>query len=217
MIQDIKGGFQGKKMLTDSKIKIRVATVKDAKALLDIYAYYVKHTAITFEYDVPTVEEFEKRIERVLEKYPYLVAILEDEIVGYAYASAFHERPACGWAVETSIYVDKDKKGLGIGKKLYEVLEEILKLQNVLNLEASIAYNEIEDEYLTKDSVKFHEKLGYCMVGRFVQCGYKFNRWYDLVWMEKHIGEHTNKQETIKSFSEVRDKILDREFFKNAL
>ena len=185
-------------------VKIRVAQEEDAKALLEIYAPYVEKTAITFEYDVPTVEEFEKRIEGVLEKYPYLVAILEDEIVGYAYASAFHERPACGWSVETSIYVHKDKKGMGIGKKLYHTLEEILKMQNILNLEASIAYKEVEDEYLTKDSVKFHEKLGYCMIGRFVNCGYKFNRWYDLVWVEKHIGEHKTRQEAVKKFNEVK-------------
>ncbi len=188
-----------------NNIEIRVATTKDAKALLDIYAYYVKHTAITFEYEVPTIEEFKRRIENVLEKYPYLVAILEGEIVGYAYASAFHERPACGWSAETSIYVHKDKKGMGIGKKLYHALEEILRKQNILNLEASIAYKELEDEYLTKDSVKFHEKLGYCIVGRFVNCGYKFNRWYDLVWVEKHIGEHKTKQEVVKKFSEIKE------------
>ena len=87
------------------KNKIRVATKQDAKSLVEIYAPYVEKTAITFEYTVPTVEEFEKRIERVLEKYPYLVAERDGEIVGYAYASAFHERPAYDWAVETTVYV----------------------------------------------------------------------------------------------------------------
>ena len=90
-----------------SKNRIRMATKEDAKELLEIYAPYVTNTAITFEYTVPTIQEFEKRIENVLKKYPYIVAYNGTEILGYAYASAFHERPACNWAVETSIYVNE--------------------------------------------------------------------------------------------------------------
>ncbi len=191
--------------MKNKNFQIRIATEADAKELLDIYAYYVTNTAITFEYEVPTVEEFAGRIGHVLEKYPYLVAVSESEIVGYAYASSFHERAAYSWAAETSIYVHKDKKSMGIGKRLYEALEEILKKQNILNLEACIAYPETEDRYLTKDSVKFHEKLGYRMVGEFVKCGYKFNCWYNMVWMEKHIGEHKTEQESVKSFDKVRE------------
>ena len=117
-------------------VEIRVAQIEDAKALVDIYSYYVEHTAVTFEYEVPSIKEFQRRISHVLEQYPYLVAVLNGEIVGYAYASQFHERPACRWVVETSIYIHKDKKGLGIGKLLYKTLEDILKKQNILNVEA---------------------------------------------------------------------------------
>jgi peptide/nickel transport system substrate-binding protein len=134
------------------EMKIRIAKEEDAEALLAIYAPYIEHTVITYEYDVPTVEEFRGRIRHVLERYPYLVAELNGEICGYAYASAFHDRPAGGWNVETSIYVDQNKKGIGIGTALYDKLEKILKRQNILNMNACIACTEIEDEYLTNVS-----------------------------------------------------------------
>ena len=183
---------------------IRVVTEADAEELLNIYTHYIEHTAITFEYEVPTVEEFAERIRNVLRKFPYLAAVADGEIVGYAYVSPFKERAAYDWAVETTVYVHKDKKGMGIGKALYLMLEEILTKQNILNMEACIAYTDTEDEYLTNDSVRFHEKLGYRMVGKFMKCGYKFDRWYNMVWMEKHIGEHKQNQEPVKSFSEVK-------------
>ena len=89
----------------------------------NLNAPYIEHTVITYEYDVPTVEEFRGRIRHVLERYPYLVAEVNGEICGYAYASAFHERPAGGWNVETSIYVDQNKRN-GYRDKLYDMLEK---------------------------------------------------------------------------------------------
>ena len=103
-----------------NKLQIRVATKEDAEALLAIYAPYVEKTAITFEYEVPSIEEFRCRIQETLKKYPYLVAEKNGKIVGYAYAGAFHARPAYDWAVETSIYVSELQKGEGIGKALYK-------------------------------------------------------------------------------------------------
>lgn len=181
----------------DNAVTIRMAVPEDAEALLKIYAPYVEKTAVTFEYEVPSVAEFSDRIKRTLKKYPYLAAELDGEVVGYAYAGTFHERAAYDWAVETSIYVREDKKGFGIGRALYSVLEHILLQQNILNVNACIAYPAREDEYLTKDSVRFHEKLGYRMAGRFHQCGYKFGRWYDMVWMEKHLGSHPENPEKV--------------------
>lgn len=174
-------------------ILIRTATEDDAEELLAIYAPYVEQTAITFEYDVPSEDEFRKRISHTLEKYPYLVAEENGKIAGYAYVSPFKERAAYDWSVETSIYVDMAQKRKGIGRLLYDRLEEILKKQGILNVNACIGYPQIDDEYLTKDSVHFHERLGYHMVGTFHQCGYKFGRWYDMVWMEKFIGEHSTQ------------------------
>lgn len=184
-------------------MQIRIASTQDAPALLSIYAPYVLNTAITFEYEIPTVPDFENRIRRTLERYPYLVATQEGQILGYAYAGPFHERAAYDWAVETSIYVDERYKGQGIGKKLYAALEQALSAQNILNLNACIAYPAQEDEHLTKDSVLFHLHLGYRLVGEFYQCGYKFNRWYNMVWMEKHIGVHTDCQPPVIPFSRL--------------
>lgn len=190
--------------------KIRIATIKDAEQLLQIYAPYVEKTAITFEYEIPSLEEFESRISNVLKKYPYLVAERDGEILGYAYVGSFKERAAYDWSVETSIYVDENKKHLGIGGKLHEALENVLKEQGILNMNACIGYPEVEDEYLNKNSVEFHEHLGYQMVGKFHNCGYKFDRWYHMVWMEKMIGKHTAGQVTPKIFDEVRDIIKEK-------
>lgn len=184
-------------------LQIRIATVEDSAALLDIYKPYVEKTAVTFEYEVPSLEEFSGRIERILKKYPVLVAECENKILGYAYAGAFQSRAAYAWAVETSIYIREDSRKLGIGRFLYGELENILRKQNIVNVNACIAYPIEEDTYLSKDSVKFHEKMGYRMVGEFRKCGYKFNRWYNMVWMEKHIGEHQKKQPPVKVFSEI--------------
>ena len=96
--------------------------------------------------------------------------------------------------VETSIYVDKDARKMGIGKMLYGELEKRLKAMNILNVNTCIAYTEVEDEYLTNASVSFHEKEGYSKVGIFYKCAYKFGRWYDMIWMEKFIGEHLAEQ-----------------------
>ena len=189
----------------ENEIMIRVATPDDAKALLALYAPYVEQTAITFEYEVPSVEEFRERIKHTLERYPYLVAEMDGTPVGYAYVSPFKERAAYDWAVETSIYVGMEYKRLGIGRKLYDELERILKQQGILNVNACIAYPREEDEHLTMDSVHFHERLGYRMVGCFHDCGYKFDRWYDMVWMEKMIGEHISGQPDIVLFPELTD------------
>ena len=190
-----------------SEVKLRVATVSDAAELLKIYAPYVTDTAITFEYDVPTLEDFEGRIAHTLEKYPYFVAELNGEIVGYAYASAFHPRAAYGWAAETSIYVRRDMKRMGLGRTLYDALETALKAQGVLNLNACIACPNVDDEYLTRNSIDFHAHMGYRMVGEFQRCGYKFGRWYNMAWMEKHIGDHPQHPEPVIAFPQLRESL----------
>ncbi|MGN0478761.1 MAG: GNAT family N-acetyltransferase [Hominenteromicrobium sp.] len=184
---------------------IRTATENDAEALLGIYAYYVAHTAITFEYEVPTAEEFRGRIRRTLGRYPYLVSERGGRIVGYAYAGPFKARSAYDWAVETTIYIDKDAHGQGLGRELYTALEHALALQNILNLNACIGYPVEEDEYLTKNSADFHAHLGYRLVGQFHKCGYKFGRWYDMVWMEKCIAPHPDNPLPVRPFDAIRE------------
>lgn len=179
-------------------ISIRSANPEDAKELLKIYAYYVTDTAISFETEVPSEEEFKLRIEEVLKSYPFIVACKDDEILGYAYLHSFVGRKAYELSAETTIYLNPDKKKMGIGKKLYSVLEDIAKAQNITNLYSCIGYVDKEDEYLNNNSVQFHEHIGFRMVGKFENCGHKFGRWYHMVWMEKIIGEHGEIKEFLK-------------------
>lgn len=173
-----------------SELNIRSAEIWDAQELLDIYRPYVENTAISFEYDVPDIEEFRHRMENILLKYPYLVAVHESEIVGYAYASTFKDRKAYDWSVETTIYMKESMKGKGHGKILYLALEEELQKRNILNANACIAVTEKEDPYLTNESMQFHERMGYKAVGTFHYSGKKFGIWYHMMWMEKMLGEH---------------------------
>lgn len=169
-------------------IIIRDVTLKDAEKLVEIYAPYVLNTAITFEYEVPSVEEFTKRIKTICDSYPYLIAEVDDEVVGYAYASAFHPRAAYQWCAEVSIYLNNEIQKQGIGRKLYEAIEERLKQQNVKNINACIAYP-------NEGSIAFHERMGFKTVGHFHKCGYKLNQWWDMIWMEKMIDTHENEPE----------------------
>ena len=190
-----------------NEIKIRPATEADAAEILNIYAPYITDTAITFEYDVPTLEEFTGRIRHTLKKYPYLVAVRDSEIIGYAYAGAFYGRAAYDWSAETTIYVKKGCRHSGVGKLLYQALETALKAQNIINLYACIGYPEEDDEYLTKNSAQFHAHLGYRMVGEFYHCGYKFDRWYNMVWMEKLLDPEIKHPKPIKWMEENREEL----------
>nr|WP_315005276.1 GNAT family N-acetyltransferase [uncultured Campylobacter sp.] len=230
-------------------IKLRLAKPQDADALLEIYAPYVKQTAISFEYDAPGAAEFAERIGQTLQRYPYLLAYVSDEaactgdernenfkisaiaagagneilranearncasgaakqnganlivatkqsgvnlkhgqILGYAYASAFKERAAYDWSAESSVYVSQNAHAFGIGRLLYEALQRALGAQNIVDMNACIACG--DDEYLNDASVRFRERMGFRFVGKFERCAYKFDRWYDMAWMQKPIGEH---------------------------
>ena len=181
-------------------ITIRNASLADAPRILEIYAWYVEHTVITFEYDVPSLEEFEGRMRRTMQKYPYLVIERDGRVEGYAYAGPFVGRAAYDWACELTIYLDHDARKHGVGRALYEALADRLQAMGILNLYACIGYPQAEDEYLTRNSARFHEHLGFALVGTFHNCGYKFGRWYDMVWMEKIIGEHRPDQPPVQSY-----------------
>ena len=177
---------------------VEKVTIEDAEELLQIYAPYVKETAISFEYEVPSVEEFVDRISLISSRYPYIKVVEDGKILGYAYAGSFKGRKAYDWSVETTIYVRQDCKRQGVGRKLYETLETSLKSMGVLNMNACIAVPKGDDPYLTNDSYHFHSRMGFDLVGTFHNSGYKFDSWYDMIWMEKIIGAHTNQQEPVK-------------------
>ena len=169
---------------------IRTATMADVPRLVEIYGYYVENTAISFEYDIPSVEEFGNRVQKTLKNYPYLVVEEDGKVWGFVYGDAFVGRAAYRYSCELTIYLDYEARGRGYGRKLYETMEELLKAQGILNLYVCVADPIVEDEYLTKNSERFHTRLGFSKIGVFHKCGYKFNRWYNIIWMEKIIGEH---------------------------
>ena len=171
-------------------ITVRDAAAADVPRLLEIYGYYVRNTAITFDYDTPSAEEFRQKMEKTLRRYPYLVIERDGRIEGYAYAGPFVGRAAYDRSCEMTIYLDHGAVKEGLGRMLYEALEDRLRAAGMLNLYACIGLPDADDEYLTSNSADFHTHLGYEKVGEFHKCGYKFGRWYNMIWMEKIIGEH---------------------------
>ncbi len=183
--------------MMSSPIKTRVARPEDAPKLLEIYAWYVENSTVTFEYEVPTVAEFESRIRRTLSRYPYLVAERDGELLGYAYAAPFRERVAYSWCCEASVYVRRDMHRLGIGRMLYQELERILRLQNASSMDACISYP-------NKDSIKFHSSLDFERVARFSKCAFKMGKWVDIVWMQKILHESDTPPAPFIPFPELK-------------
>lgn len=181
-----------------AEIKIRTVTEADAAELLEIYAPYVTDTVVTYEYEVPTVEEFCRRIADTRKQYPYFAAVQEGKIIGYAYASAFHPRAAYRWSAEATVYLRMEERGKGVGQMLYRALEEALKRQNVENINACIAYP-------NPQSIAFHEKMGYHAVGKFTDCAYKLGEWLGMVWMEKTLGTHPNPPRPFRPYPEIAE------------
>jgi phosphinothricin acetyltransferase len=175
-------------------MNIRPVSLKDSDRLLEIYGWYVENTAISFEYEIPSGEEFKNRIINITKKYPWLVLEEDGMVLGYAYAGAFHSRAAYSHCCEVTIYLDRASRKRGYGRRLYEALESELRKLGILNLYACIGDPITEDEYLTHNSEQFHQHLGFRKVGTFHQCGYKFGRWYNMIWMEKLIGEHSQSK-----------------------
>lgn len=189
-------------------LTFRNAEISDAERLLEIYRYYVEETAISFECTVPTLEEFRSRIRRIETAYPYLVAVRDHRIIGYCYVGPFVGREAYGWSVETTIYLDPAERHHGTGKQLYLTMEQILKRMHILNLNACIGYTENEDAHLTNNSAEFHAHMGYHLVGTFHDSGYKFSRWYDMIWMEKMIGSHPDHPAPVLNYNAVRSEFV---------
>ena len=187
---------------------IREALLKDVEEIIDIYRPYVLETAITFEYEVPDVEEMEKRIREREGRYPFLVAEENGRVLGYAYLSPFKERSAYDWSAETSIYIRREERGRGLGSALLSALEKESRKMNLLSLEACIAIpHSSPDSHLTDESVKFHERKGYVRRAYFPSSGYKFNSWYDMVWMEKELNPHTVPPKSVIWYGMVEDKL----------
>lgn len=121
-------------------IVVRDAVLEDAERILEIYDYYVKNTAISFEYDTPSLAEFRGRMKKTMQRYPYLVILRDGRIEGYAYAGPFVGRAAYNRSCELTIYLDYKARKCGMGRMIYEALEEKLRDMGILNLYACIGY-----------------------------------------------------------------------------
>lgn len=173
-------------------VYIRMATQDDAEAILKIYSYYILNTAVTFEYEVPTAEEFRERIRNVRKAFPYYVAERNGQILGYTYASKFRTRAAYGWNSELSIYVDKDAHRMGIGSLLLEAVEETLKRQGIINFYAISSDTPEKSPYVPKEGIPFYLKHGYTVEGCLSKVGVKFGLWFDTVYMVKRLHENVD-------------------------
>lgn len=165
------------------KYTIRFAREVDAVEIMGIYEPYIKETAITFECETPSINEFRNRIREILIEYPYLVCLVDGRIAGYAYAHRQRERAAYQWNAELSVYIDKSHLRYGMGKALYSALIEILKLQNIQNV-----YGVVTSP--NQNSEKLHEYFGFKKLGVCHNTGYKYGAWHDVMWFEKAIGDH---------------------------
>ena len=159
---------------------LRIATEDDVFQILGIYAPYVENTTITFEYDVPSLEEFMHRFQTVTARFPWLVWEEEGQILGYAYAAPPYTRDAYAWCAEPSVYLRPEARGQGIGKKLYRALDAILAIQGY-----QVLYALVTSE--NRASLSFHEKMGYQTRAVFPECAYKFGRCLGVTWMEKRL------------------------------
>lgn len=167
--------------------KIRRAVPEDAAALQEIYAPYVEQTAITYDMEVPTVEQFRQGIAELSREYPYLVAVEDGRVIGYCCAHHFIPRAAADHSVETTIYVERGNRRSGVGRALYAELERQLLQQGRRNLYAKVTWTDVESPYITNASSHFHERMGYVKVAHYHGCGYKFQQYFDTVVFEKRL------------------------------
>lgn len=164
-----------------SRVEIVAAEAFDAEAVLSIYAPYILTTPVTFETQVPSVSEFAGRIESISGEFPYLLLFINSELAGYAYAHRQAERAAFAWNAELSVYLRMDLRGKGLGRPLYQLLMDLLKMQGYVNVYGVITGS-------NAGSIAMHEKMGFTLIGRHEKTGFKFNEWHDTVWMHKRIG-----------------------------
>ncbi len=183
--------------------KIRTVQVSDAQAILKVYAPFITDTCISFEYVVPSIEEFTQRIASISAEYPYIVLEEDGVIVGYAYAHRYLERVAYSWDVEVTIYLAPRVQGKGLGVVLYGALEKLVALQNIKNLYSCITGDNVH-------SIEMHRSMDYELIGTFPKAGFKHDRWLDVVWMAKAIGEKENAPLPLVLFSEMQASVVEK-------
>jgi phosphinothricin acetyltransferase len=161
-------------------LSIRPVKISDAPACLNLYSKYIVNSAVSFELESPSLEEFELLRDVIAKRFPFLIAEENGVFVGYVYASAYRDRLAYQWNVEISAYVEDHKKHSGVASALYEELISELKRIHICKAFAVIA--------LPNDaSVNFVTKKGFEKFATYKNVGFKLNQWHDVLWMEKTI------------------------------
>ena len=175
---------------------IRIATKDDAAGMLEIYAPFILNSGITQETEVPSVEEFQKRIISNLQERPWLVCEIKNDIAGYAYAGKHRDRKGYQWCTEPSVYISEKHFGLGVAHALYTALFEILKIQGYVNAYAVIT--------LPNDrSIAFHKKFGFEYLTTYKKIGYKLGQWHDVGWMQYEINSHIGNPSDPNKFKNI--------------
>lgn len=182
--------------------RIRPAREEDARALLAIYEPYVRETAVTFEEETPTPEEFLGRIRAVSADYPYLVCEADGAVIGYAYAHRQMERASYRWNAELSVYLERSARRRGLGTALYGALLELLRLQRIQNVYAGVTVP-------NPGSERLHESMGFRQLGVYRRTGYKCGGWHDVAWYEKGIGGHELGPAPFVPFRELAPEAVD--------
>ena len=153
---------------------IRSASEEDAVQLTRIYNHYVSNTIVTFETEPVVPQDMAQRItEARAIPLPWLIAETSGEILGYAYASEWKGRCAYRFSIESTIYLDTQHTGKGVGTRLYSALVDAIRETSLHSMIGAIAFP-------NDGSVKLHEGLGFKKVGHFEEVGYKHDRWVDV-------------------------------------
>jgi L-amino acid N-acyltransferase YncA len=177
---------------------IRIANEADAAAMLAVYAPYVRDTAISFETEPPSEEEFRGRVRAVLEGGLWLACEDRNGVVGYAYGNRFHTRRAYQWTVEVTVYVHRAHHRHGIGVGLYTSLLACLTLQGFRSAVGIIALP-------NPGSVGLHERMGFTPAALLRAVGHKHGRWHDVGWWQYALGEHEPSPEPPQPLAAVRE------------
>ncbi len=190
----------------NKKYTLRLARPADAEALLKVYAPFVASedralSDVSFEYEVPDVAEFAERIKNISADYPYIVCEQEGEAIGYVYAHPYIQRAAYQWGAEVTIYLAPAGQGRGLGRVMYTLLEDLLRLQGVVTLYSCITAS-------NEHSVGMHTAMGYKIIGTFNSTGFKHGHWLDMVWMEKVIAPHPAAPQPVKTIGELPQTVV---------